>query len=168
MTWQLEPLHKQHHREHFDCGETPLNDYLKHYARQDIKRNLGRTWVAVSPYSQEVLGFYSLSMGSIEFHELPQAKPLPKYPIPVARLTRLGVDKSSQGQGLGEYLLMAALKRCYDISQEIAMFGVVVDAQHEKAKKFYVKYGFAALTTRPLTLFVTHSYLKQLILPTSS
>lgn len=163
MTWQLEKLHKRHHREHFDCGEVELNDYLKRYASQDMKRNIGRTFVAVSLNSLDVLGFYSLSMGSIEFHELPQARKLPKYPIPVARLTRLGVDKSAQGKGLGEYLLMAALKRCYDISQEIAMFGVVVDAKHEKAKKFYIKYGFEALTARPLTLFVTCSYIEQLI-----
>lgn len=163
MSWQLEKLHKRHHREYFDCGEVELNDYLKRYASQDMKRNIGRTWVAISSNSLDILGFFSLSMGAIEFHKLPQARKLPRYPIPVARLTRLGVDKSVQGKGLGEYLLMAALKRCYDISQEIAMFGVVVDAKHEQAKKFYVKYGFEALTAQPLTLFVTCSYLEQLV-----
>lgn len=163
MTWQLEKLHKRHNREYFDCGEVELNDYLKRYASQDMKRNISRTFVAISHNSPDILGFYSLSMGAIGFHELPQTKKLPKYPIPVARLTRLGVDKSSQGKGLGEYLLMAALKRCYDVSQEIAMYGVVVDAKHEAAKNFYVKYGFKELTTQPLTLFVTRSYIEQLV-----
>ena len=164
MTWQLEKLHQRDNREQFDCGEVELNDYLKRYASQDMKRNINRTFVAVAPGLSNIVGFFSLSMGSVEFHELPQARKLPRYPMPVARLTRLGVDKSIQGRGLGEYLLMAAFKRCYDISQEIAMFGVVVDAKHEAAKSFYIKYGFEELTTRPLTLFVTCSYIEQLVL----
>lgn len=163
MTWKLEKLHKRHNRKNFNCGEVRLNDYLKCYALQDMKRNINRTFVATQLNSLDILGFYSLCMSSIDFRELPQTRGLPRYPIPVARLTRLGVDESVQKKGLGEYLLMAALKRCYDVSQEIAMYGVIVDAKHEIAKNFYIKYGFEELTVQPLTLFVTCSYIERLV-----
>lgn len=53
-------------------------------------------------------------------------KRLPKYPIPIARLSRLAVDKTAQGKGLDEWLVMDALKRCVNISKEIGIFGLVV------------------------------------------
>lgn len=113
--------------------------------------------MVVSPEeSKKILGFYSFSAGSIDFDTLPQDiyKRLPKYPIPIARLSRLAVDKTAQGKGLGEWLVMDAFKRCVKLSKEIGIFGLVVDAKHENAKTFYLQYGFHELATQSLTLFI--------------
>jgi len=105
------------------------------------------------------LGFYTLTVGQIDFESLPTnwTKRIPRYPIPIARLARLAIDKSVQGQHLGQKLLMDALRRCARISHEIGLFGIIVDAKHDKAKKFYQKYGLVEIHNQPLTLFIRMS-----------
>jgi len=49
---------------------------------------------------------------------------------------------------------MDAFKRCVKLSKEIGIFGLVVDAKHERAKKFYFQYGFHELNAQSLTLFI--------------
>ena len=155
--WVIVPLHKQHNRTQFDCGELELNTYLQKFARQNDENYLSKTFVAVSlDQPEEVIGFYSLSAGSIEFDTLPANlyKKLPRYPIPVVRLTRLAVDKKHQGQGLGQSLLMDALTRYVKLSKEIGILGLIVNAKHERAKQFYLKYDFQELAIHSLTLFL--------------
>ena len=94
--WQIESLGKSHNRSLFDCGIDLLNLFLKTQARQQQEKHIDRTFVATAmgDDSKKVLGFYTLSAGSVQFENLPiemQSK-LPKYPIPVARLGRLAVD----------------------------------------------------------------------------
>lgn len=74
-------------------------------------------------------------------------KKLPKSynVIPTTLLGRLAIDKKYQGQGLGKILLIDALKRCYEIAQEIGSFAVVVDPIDKEAEKFYEKYDFIRL-----------------------
>lgn len=155
-TWIVNLLNNEHNRTHFDCGEIVLNDYLQKLAGQHSKSNISKTFIATtSDDPEKILGFYTLSTGSITFDSLPQQfKKLPKYPIPILRIGRLAVDKSWQGQGIGEYLLMDALNRSATHAKEIGMIGVVVDAKHEAAKNFYLKYGFCELNNSPLTLII--------------
>lgn len=156
VNWSVVILNKQHERDSFDCGELALNNYLKQYASQHAKNNVSRTFVAEANNARQVLGYYTLSAGSLTFDNMPSRiqKKLPKYPIPVVRVGRLAVDKQAQRSGLGEYLLMDALRRCVMVTNEIGIVGVVVDAKHEKAKSFYLKYGFCELMNAPLTLFL--------------
>ena len=142
IKWVLEVLAPKHDRASFDCGEPLLNTYLKQFARQHAKKNISKTFVLLSTDSPDkIIGFYTLSTGGIvrEQLSLPDRYKLPNYPIPIARIGRLAVDKSVQGQGLGEELLKNALHRCVTLSKEIGLYGVVVDAKHEKAKAFYLK-----------------------------
>jgi len=139
----IEPLDKSHQRENFDCGEISLNDFLRKYARQNAERGLGRTFVAVLPGEKRVLGYYTLSSGSIAFDAVPEK--LPRYPIPVAHLGRLAVDSSMRGQGLGELLLIDALERTVIISGEFGIYAVELFALTGRAKQFYLKYGFVSL-----------------------
>ncbi len=106
-----------------------------------------------------------IAVGQIDFESLPARllKRIPRYPIPIARLARLAIDKNVQGQHLGQKLLMDALRRCTRISQEIGLFGIVVDAKHDKAKQFYQKYGFLEIHNQPLTLFLRMSTVLKII-----
>lgn len=155
-TWGIAALNSKHIKTAFDCGEAALNNYLQQFASQHAKSKVSKTFVATSlDESEKVIGFYTLSAGSIAFNHLPDElqKKLPRYPIPVARIGRLAIDKSVQKQGLGKHLLMDALYRCARLTEEIGITGVVVDAKHEKAKLFYQQYGFTELSNLPLTLF---------------
>ncbi len=136
----------------FDCGEKALDDYLQRYASQDIKRGVARMFVA-SPvgHPQVVAGFYTLSAASVAAEALPEKwrKKLPHYPVPVALLGRLAVDRTFQGQGLGSILLVDACKRVAAASETLAVAALVVDAKSPTAAAVYRHFGFIELPGQP-------------------
>jgi predicted GNAT family N-acyltransferase len=75
---------------------------------------------------------------TIEAEELPsqlvRQLHLPKYDkLPATLLGRLARSKEFKGGGLGELLLMGALKRALEHSRSIALVEVVVDASSTDA-----------------------------------
>ncbi|EIJ41864.1 acetyltransferase [Beggiatoa alba B18LD] len=156
MTWIIKALSKKHHKKDFDCHEPALTEYLQKYALQHANRNLNKSYVACHIDTPEhIAGFYSLSTGSIMPEQLPNtAKAGIKHAIPIAYLTRLAVDYREQGKDLGAFLLINALERCLKISQEVGLFGVVVDAKNDTAKSFYSQYGFEPLSSNELSLIL--------------
>jgi GNAT superfamily N-acetyltransferase len=140
----------------------PLDEYLRRYARQHTEANVSRTYVAVN--GRAVRGYYSLAMAAIRKTNLPErhAGRFPGFPLPVARLARLAVDRRHQGQGLGELLLADALRRCLRLSEEIGMIGVIVDAKDGRARGWYERYEFERLPGAPLTLWLPTAALARL------
>jgi GNAT superfamily N-acetyltransferase len=151
---QIELLAKHHDRNHFDCGESALDGYLRRLARQHADAKISRTYVA--SVGEHILGYYSLAMSAIRRDQLPPAhhKRFPNYPVPVARLARLAVDKNQQGKGLGKLLLLDALYRCHRLSTEIGSVGVVVDAKNASVQSFYRLMNFEEFPDTPLTLWL--------------
>ena len=151
---QIEALTASHDRRNFGCGEPALDDYLRRFARQHAASNLSRTYVATT--ETHIAGYYSLAMSAIRKEHLPQAhqKRFPNYPVPVARLARLAVDQREQGKGIGQLLLIDALYRSHRLSGEIGCAGVVVDARHAAAQRFYQKFNFETFPESPLTLWL--------------
>ncbi len=157
MDLLITPLGKQHERKSFDCGEPSLNRYLYRYASQDVRRSISRVFIASpSRIPEQVVGYYSLSAGSLNATELPetQRRRLPCYPVPVAMLGRLAIAGSFQGQGLGPILIADALKRVSRAGQVMAVYALVVDALNEQAAYFYHRFGFIPLPSNPLKLFL--------------
>jgi ribosomal protein S18 acetylase RimI-like enzyme len=158
-----------HDRKSFDCGVDELNIFLKQYAHQNQSKNMSKTYVAIVATSaddqKKIIGYYTLSAGHIECDQLPERvkSKLPKYPIPIARIGRLAVDKNHKGQGIGEFLLHDALINVLNITEKIGIFAVVVDAKNDGAKIFYNKYGFTELQESELTLFLTINTIKSAI-----
>lgn len=150
----IEALSPAHERRGFSCGEADLDDYLRRFARQHAETRISRTYVAAR--DGVVLGYYSLSMAAIRRDHLParHRNSFPNYPVPVARLARLAVDRHQQGGGLGGLLLSDALYRCLRLSEEIGAVGVVVDAKHERARSFYLRFEFEVFPETPLTLWL--------------
>ena len=144
--WQIEPLAKHHDRTRFSCGQEPLDVFIKTQAGQYEKRRLGRTYVALRPDESQVVGYYTLAASAIAFEHVPNKQKLPKHPVPVALLGRLAVDETVQGQGLGERLLVDALRRCLDLSLSMGLHAVEVHALNDQARAFYLRYGFVELT----------------------
>jgi ribosomal protein S18 acetylase RimI-like enzyme len=141
-----------------------LDDFIKQFATQYDRKNVARAFVAVAPGQMTVLGYYSLSSGAVQFEVMPEeeSKKLPRHPVPVAHLGRLAVDEKVQGQGLGETLLMDALKRCFQHSQEMGIYAVEVYALDEGARKFYLKYGFIPLKDDHLHLYLPMKAIQKL------
>ena len=149
--WQVELLAVGHVRSVFSCGECSLDEYLKQYAMQNQKKNVGRTFVGRLKDRVDVKGYYTLSSASVAFKHLPRErqKGLPRYPVPVVHLGRLAVASEVQGKGLGRYLLVDALRRTQRLSLDLGICGLESYALNASAKAFYLKYGFVALADDP-------------------
>jgi GNAT superfamily N-acetyltransferase len=165
--WQIERLAKRHDRATFNCGRPILDDWLKLRVSQFEKRDLARTYVAVRAGETQVLGYYAISNHRVTFEMLPAelAKGLPPIDIPVVLLGRLAVDQSVHRQGLGELLLVDALRRAQHIADQIGVRAVEVDAIDEDARDFYTKFGFVSLADDPGHLFLAMHVVRKLNLP---
>jgi len=153
--WREESIGRHHDRKNFDCGSPELNSYLEHYARQNHQSGGAKTFVAVFPVEPtRVLGFYSISPGSIEFARVPAklTRKLGRYEVPVFRLGRLAIDRSVQRRGLGGDLLLAAGERALAVSAEVGGVALAIDAKDEKAARWYERFGALALLDDPLKL----------------
>lgn len=146
----------------FSCGITALDEYLKRYARGNHRKGVGKTFALLM--KGNIAGYYTLSMGNVEFRSIPfkYQQGLPKYPVPIARLGRLAVDNKSKGQGLGKFLLVDALHRIWEAAQIVAAYAVIVDAKDKNAMAFYQHYEFQPFNDQSLTLFLPLSSLSNL------
>jgi ribosomal protein S18 acetylase RimI-like enzyme len=133
---------------HFHCGSAPLDEYIRRYAGQDVRRNLARVFVATPQTDPARLaGFFSLGAGSVNVAELPNSlrRKLPLYPVPVPLLGRLAIDAEFQGKGLGSILLVDACRKIAQASTILAVAGLVAEAKTESAAAFYRHFGFIDL-----------------------
>jgi predicted GNAT family N-acyltransferase len=156
-----------HDREAFLCGESLLDNYLKRQASQDIKRGISRVHVMTPENDPKIIaGYYTLSSSSIVLTDLPEhlRKGLPShFPIGVTLLGRLAIDNRFQGQGLGEILFFDALYKTLIVSeQSVASLAVIIDALHNKAKAFYLRYKAIEFADKPLKLVMPMKTIKEL------
>jgi len=132
----------------FSCGKDMLDNYLHTQANQDVKRKLCVVFAMFEDTT--IKGYYTLSNASIPAELIPEAikKKMPgSYKaLPVTLLGRLAIDAKFKGQGLGDILLIDALKRSFSVAaQSLGSIGVVVDPLDEDAVAFYKKFGFILL-----------------------
>ncbi|MYE22796.1 MAG: GNAT family N-acetyltransferase [Gammaproteobacteria bacterium] len=162
----IEPLGPHHDRAAFTCGEPALDRYLQRRASQDVRRKISQVFVALGEPATEVAGYYTLSAASFGKAELPaaRARRLPHYPVPAALLGRLAVASSHQGRGLGESLLLDAVRRVVRASATIAVHALVVDAKNDHTVAFYERYGFKRCPSLPRRLFLPIQTFEQLAL----
>lgn len=74
---------------------------------------------------------------------------------------RLALDVSFRGRGLGELLLIDALKRAWN-NVGIASLAVIVDAKDELARRFYARYGFLSFPDTPNRLYLPMKTIERL------
>ncbi|MBZ0057752.1 GNAT family N-acetyltransferase [Leclercia adecarboxylata] len=134
----------------FDCGESTLNRFLfDHLARQHGGRLLRAYLLITDDPVPKVLGYYTLSGSCFEKESLPsktQQRKVPYVNVPSVTLGRLAIHQDLQGQGWGMTLVTHAMKVVHLASQAVGIHGMFVDALNDRAKDFYLKLGFVALT----------------------
>jgi len=165
--WEIQSLNDAHDRSRFDCGVPVLNDWLKQRAGQFERRDLSRTYIATKPNDFVCHGYYALSTHHLNYEALPNdaAKGLPRVDLPVVLLGRLAVCQSCQGIGLGETLLIDAMRRVVTFADKIGIRAIEVDAMDESAKRFYLKYGFRELKDDTRHLYIPIHEVRKLKLP---
>lgn len=137
-----EPLTRQHVCEDFDCGSAPLNEYLRRFAWINQQAGAARTYVGTR--GRRVIGYYTLSYGSVEHERAAERvrKGLARHPIPVMILARLAVDRAEQGLGIGQGLLKDALLRTLQAADIAGLRAMIVHAKDVNARMFYERFGF--------------------------
>jgi GNAT superfamily N-acetyltransferase len=153
----IAPLNAAHNKKDFHCNVESLDRYIHKQARQDIKRCISRIFVASFPdRPEEIMGYYSLSTLSIDLSQLPEkmSQKLPKHPIPAALIGRLAVSKNAQKCGIGKMLLVDAIKRTLSVTDQIAIYAMVVDSVNDTAIEFYEQFGFIGLNDDRSRLFL--------------
>ncbi|WP_018351669.1 GNAT family N-acetyltransferase [Longispora albida] len=132
-----EPLNAQHVVAGFDCGSAAQSDWLIRHALQAHRAGLSRVYVTAS--GERVAGYYALSAGSVSPADAPRRllQGAGQYPQPIVILTRLGVDLSMQGRGLGRSLIVDALTRVAVASEVIGVRALLIHCETEAARNFY-------------------------------
>ncbi len=146
---------KRHNRKAFDCEVTALNDYLHSMANQHASKDNTRTYILEnSKNPSDIVGYYTLTMTTIELSKLP-AKLQKKHfnNTSSALIARLAVDKKYKHRKIGSWLLIDALKRVLNASNIVAFPMVIVDAKDGVAE-FYEKFGFSPFLDEEKKLYL--------------
>ena len=154
-------LGKTHEIAGFDCGKTPLNEFLTKYALQNQASGGARTYVLTR--GVRVIGYYSLVPASVVPEDAPARvlKGQGRYPVPVILMARFALDLSEQGKGFGKALFRDALRRALAGAELIGGRAFLVHAKDEEARAFYLKFGMEESLTNPLHLFLLFKDIKQ-------
>ena len=120
------------------------------------------------PTPKPIIGFFSLNLCQIKSEALTadEAKKLPRD-LSGIRLGRLAVAKAYQRQGIGKALLVAAMGKFMEIFSAAAGIGLFVDAKDQKAKRYYEQFGFVALPSNELELFLPVKTIQNALTPHS-
>jgi GNAT superfamily N-acetyltransferase len=157
------PIHKLSSKDlvdNFDCGVPALNQFLQRYALANQKAGSAQTYVCCK--DDEVIGFYSLTVGSVEHDNAPDrvVKGIARHPVPVLILARMAVDLLNQRKGLGRALLKDALLRTLQAADIAGIRALLVHAKNDAARKWYIQWEFEPSPTDPFHLFLILKDLK--------
>ena len=162
----------RHNRTAFSCGVEQVDNFFRKTANKLVKADNLRVFVMVDPAGQ-LIGFYAINAHKIDYTELP-----PKYArdrpghgaIPAVYISMIGVDVRFRGQGYGGDLLADCLTRIAMIADNLGVSVVMLDVLDcgnpdlvEKRRQLYEGYGFTALHSNDMRLFLPLASVKQLI-----
>lgn len=147
--------------EAFDCGDDPLNNYLKRHAwANQQKSSIGVTYVAIDEGApRTVLGYFTLATASVPRDAFPRkyVRGLPPYDLPLILLARLAVDRRFSGKGLGHALISEAFKIALRVADDVGCRCIITDAYRQRTD-WYARYGFipleGAAETGPQRMFL--------------
>lgn len=159
----VESLSSDHETDDFDCGSVAQTQWLRKYALISHTTGVSRVKVVCESGTKRVVGYYALATGSIAHADAAAGVKggMPRYPIPVVLLTRLGVDQREQGNKLGTALVVDAIRRVLAAADEIGIRALLIHAEDQAARDFYMHLAeFEESPSDPLHLMLRLEALK--------
>lgn len=163
---------ERHDRGAFGCGVEAVDNFFRKTAGKLARADNLRLYV-MTDASGALVGFYALNAHAIDYAELPAkyARTRPGHgAIPAAYISMIGVDSRHQGRGYGGDLLVDALTRIAQAADAIGVAVVILEVlddgdggQIARRKALYESYGFQALPSRPLRLFLPLAAVRDLL-----
>jgi len=151
--FRIEKLQRRHAVDAFDCGREALNRFLVRYAFHNQQAGASQTYVVIA--DGEVIGYYSLVVGRVEYTDAPErlTKGLARHPVAIMLLARLAVAISWQGKGCGAGLLKDAMLRTLQAADIAGIRAFAVHAKDDEARAFYEHFEFVPSPSDPYHLF---------------
>ena len=134
------PLAKRDRLDEFSCASVEQTEWLRRHALQAESTGTTRVFVVTPIGSREVVAYYAWCMAQLDLSSAPDRlrKGVGRYPQPVALLARLGVHLDHEGRGLGAGLLADVVTRLLSIGSDIGCRGLLIHAESEAARSFYL------------------------------
>ena len=155
---------KIHDRDGFSCGVERVDNFFKATAKKLAGAGNLKVFVMLSA-SGETIGFHAINAHAVHYAELPN-KPFARTRlghgmIPAAFIAMIGRDARFRGQSYGADLLVDALRKIARAAQTLGLAVVLLDVldcgNPEKVsarKAIYSGFGFAALASKPLRMYL--------------
>lgn len=148
-----ELLRPEHVVTGFDCGKGPLNDWLARRALTNQQSGASRTWVVLDETTGLVVAYYASAAASV-LRSTATKRAARNQPedVPAVLLARLAVDRDYAGQGLGAALLKHFILKALEVSAIVGARVILVHAQDNEARDFYLHHDFEPSPIDDLTL----------------
>ncbi len=134
------PLEPDDRLDEFVCRSSEQTEWLRWHASQSAASGGTKVFVATSAGSHDVVAYYAWCMAHLDVESAPArlGKGAGRYPQPVALLARLGVHADHEGLGLGAGMLTDVITRLLSLSGEIGCRGLLIHAESDDARAFYL------------------------------
>ncbi|WP_058187069.1 GNAT family N-acetyltransferase [Terracidiphilus gabretensis] len=150
---RIEPLSSEHRRGAFVCTNQTIQNYCRNNARKNNDAFMVRVFVACYGTSQDVIGYYYLSLTSyklgakdesaLHLDNTSDAKFERVEAVPAVYLGMIGIHADYQSRGIGKLLMMDAIQRTAKIAQHAGLYALTLDALDRKVATYYKdKFGF--------------------------
>lgn len=153
MYLSILPLTVNSSIEAFRSTNEDLNDFLRNEALKSQENLLTRTFLCFCRGS--LAEFLTLVIDTIEVKLVDEDDGVDGYPYqkyPAIKIARLAVDKRYERQGIGRFLLLAAIGKVYQVSKDIGCRYITLDSKRE-SMGFYERFGF-----KPIKKYLSRSY----------
>lgn len=157
-------LQRTHQLDGFTSGAVELDEWLVKYGWANHATGNARVFVACR--GVRVVGYYTLSTAGAVKANAPADLLRGGAPseVPCLLLGRLAVEVTEQGQNLGKSMLIDALRRTAQISNEVGVRALLIHARDEAARSWYLRQArtFQASPTDPMQLFLPIKELRRM------
>ena len=147
--WILEKIRDHSFLIDFECGDEELNDYFRYRSQLHCKELISQTYgfhKEGTPVNDSI-AIMDICNDSVKVKELPEIvkskiQEEKNYPFyPAVKVTRLGVMKELQGQGIGT-MILDSLKRLLLRDNRTGCRFITIDAYNTpKTLDFYIKHN---------------------------
>ncbi len=139
----FEPLSEYHDASGFTCGTKPFDDYLKREAIYEQRQEVTKTFVAIESTAdpRAPVGFFTLKATDKSYAPTPGGLRQLFHPVELVYLAR---DLAWRKTGLGQLLLIEALRLSLEASERIGLPGVFVRSTGQ-GMRLYESFEFTRL-----------------------
>lgn len=128
----------------FNSRSESMNQWLRHWSLYNQEEGFSKTYASFCLETGVLAGYYSLSSFAIATTDVLPEHLQPSCPgtIPCLLLGRLAVDQAFERRGLGRALIANAIKKAFQASEILGIWGLVVHPLKPSLISFYSSLHF--------------------------